>query len=150
MLTTRHLFKHLTPFLDVDYTPFRDAAVLSVSSFPLEGYPQLLEDFNLFTSRRFYDESRTKPGLHAMGICPRREARLRSAVSRIYQLTASHLHSLKSTSKQDALSVALKFVTNTQAFLLAPENRDNYALQRLRRYFCGLVEHLFRWFGGSP
>ena len=143
MSTTRYLFKHLTPFLDADYTPFRDAAVLSISAFPLEGYPQLLEDLNLFTSRQFYDEGRTKPGSPAIGIRPRRQARLHSAVGRIYHLTASHLHSLKSLSKQDALYHALKFVRNTQAFLLAPENRDNYSLQRLRRYFCGLVERLF-------
>ena len=143
MSTTRYLFKHLTPFLDADYTPFREAAVLAISAFPLEGYPQLLEDLNLFTSRQFYDEGRTKPGSPATGIRPRRQARLHSAVGRIYYLTAPHLHSLKSPSKQDALSHALKFVRSTQAFLLAPENRDNYSLQRLRRYFCGLVERLF-------
>ncbi|KAF8136926.1 cell morphogenesis N-terminal-domain-containing protein [Boletus edulis] len=141
MSTTRCLFKHLTPFLDADYTPFRDAAVLSISSFPLEGYPQLLEDLNLFASRQFYDEGRTKPG--STGIRSRRQARLHSAVGRIYYLTAPHLHSLKSSSKQDALAHALKFVRNTQAFLLAPDNRDSYSLQRLRRYFCGLVERLF-------
>ncbi|KAH0834852.1 hypothetical protein J3R83DRAFT_10475 [Lanmaoa asiatica] len=143
MSTTRYLFKHLTPFLDADYTPFRDAAVLSISAFPLEGYPQLLEDLNLFTSRQFYDEGRAKPGSPATGIRPRRQARLHSAVGRIYHLTAPHLHSLKSSSKPDALFHALKFVRNTQAFLLAPENRDNYSSQRLRRYFCGLVERLF-------
>ena len=143
MSTTRYLFKHLTPFLDADYTPFRDAAVLSISAFPVEGYPQLLEDLNLFTSRRFYDEGRTKPGSPATTIRPRRQARLHSAVGRLYYLTAPHLQSLKPSSKQDALHHALKFVKNTQAFLLAPENRDNYSLQRLRRYFCGLVERLF-------
>lgn len=143
MSTTRYLFKHLTPFLDADYAPFRDTAVLAISAFPLEGYPQLLEDLNLFTSRQFYDDGRTKPGLPATAIRSRRQARLHSAVGRIYYLTAPHLHSLKSSSKQDALSHALKFVRNTQTFLLAPENRDNYSLQRLRRYFCGLVERLF-------
>lgn len=143
MSTTRCLFKHLTPFLDADYTPFRDAAVLSISAFPLEGYPQLLEDLNLFASRQFYDEGRTKPGSPATGIRSRRQARLHSAVGRIYYLTAPYLHTLKPSSKEDALSHALKFVRSTQTFLLAPENRDSYSLQRLRRYFCGLVERLF-------
>jgi hypothetical protein len=41
------------------------------------------------------------------------------------------------------MSCALKFIRNTQTFLIAPENRDNYSLQRLRRYFCGLVERFF-------
>lgn len=30
-----------------------------------------------------------------------------------------------------------------QTFLVNLENRDNYALQRLRRYFCGLIERFF-------
>ncbi|KAF9226296.1 hypothetical protein BS17DRAFT_777012 [Gyrodon lividus] len=150
MSTTRCLFKYLTPFLDADYTPFRDAAVLSISAFPLEAYTQLLEDLNLFASRQFYDEVRSRASSPSSGIRSRRQARLHSAVARIYLLTAPHLQHQKSTAKQDALSHALKFVRNTQAFLLAPENRDNYALQRLRRYFCGLVERLFDGLAGLP
>ncbi|KIJ63137.1 hypothetical protein HYDPIDRAFT_113710 [Hydnomerulius pinastri MD-312] len=150
MSTTRCLFKYLTPFLDADYTPFRDAAVLSISGFPLEAYSQLLEDLNHFASRQFYDEVRMKTGASVSMIRSRRQARLHSAVARIYYLTAPHLQHQKSSAKQDALSHALKFVKNTQAFLLAPENRDNYALQRLRRYFCGLVERLFDGLAALP
>ncbi|KAF9226301.1 hypothetical protein BS17DRAFT_538279 [Gyrodon lividus] len=41
--------------------------------------------------------------------------------------------------------------SGTQAFLLSPENRDNnYVLQRLRWYFCGLVERLFDGLAGLP
>ncbi|KAH7882439.1 cell morphogenesis N-terminal-domain-containing protein [Phlebopus sp. FC_14] len=146
--TARCLFKYLTPFLDSDYTPFRDSAVLCISSFPPEAYPQLLEDLNLFASRHFYDEVWTKAGTTSTR--SRRQGRLHSAVARIYYLTAPHLQHQKASAKQDALSHALKFVRNTQAFLIAPENRDNYALQRLRRYFCGLVERLFDTLAGLP
>ncbi|KIJ14496.1 hypothetical protein PAXINDRAFT_176694 [Paxillus involutus ATCC 200175] len=150
MSTTRCLFKYLTPFLDADYTPFRDAAVLAISVFPLEAYSQLLEDLNLFASHQFYDEVRSRSGSPGSGIRFRRQGRLHSGVARIYYLTAPHLQHQKSSAKQDALSHALKFVRNTQAFLLAPENRDNYALQRLRRYFCGLVERIFDGLAGLP
>lgn len=147
--TSRNLFRHLTPFLDSDYAPFRDAAVLSISSFPPEAYSQLLEDLNSF-ARQFYDEIRPKNGSSGWTGRSRRQSRLHSAVARIYYLTAPHLQHPNLTAKQDALSHALKFVRNTQAFLVVPENRENYAHQRLRRYFCGLVERLFDALAGLP
>ncbi|KAL4073646.1 cell morphogenesis N-terminal-domain-containing protein [Scleroderma citrinum] len=141
--TSRNLFRHLAPFLDSDYTPFRDAAVLSISAFPPEAYSQLLEDLNSFASRQFYDEIRPKGGSAGWAGRSRRQARLHSAVARIYYLTAPYLQHQKLSARQDALLHALKFVRNTQAFLVVPENRDNYIHQRLRRYFCGIVQRLF-------
>jgi len=143
MTTTRCLFRYLTPFLDAEYAPFRDAAVLSISSFPSAAYSQLLEDMNHFAFRQFYDEARPKSGLSGSSGRFRRQARLHSAVARIYFLTAPQLQHQRSSAKQDAMSCALKFIRNTQTFLIAPENRDNHSLQRLRRYFCGLVERFF-------
>lgn len=165
--TTRGLFRYLTPFLDSEYTPFRDAAVLCISSFPPSSYPQLLEDLSLLAGRQFYDDSRSKaasspaleqnsgllgsrqlhdeskmkisgPVLHVER--SRRQERLHSAVARIYYLTAPFLQHQRSSA---ALANVLKFVRNTQAFLSAPETRESQTLQRLRRYFCGIVERLF-------
>ncbi|KAG0700602.1 cell morphogenesis N-terminal-domain-containing protein [Suillus ampliporus] len=143
MTTTRCLFRYLTPFLDAEYAPFRDAAVLSISSFPSSGFSQLLEDLNHFAFRQFYDDARSKSGSPGSSGRSRRQARLHSAVARIYFLTAHQLQHQRSSAKQDAISCALKFIRNMQTFLVAAENRDNYALQRLRRYFCGLVERFF-------
>ena len=166
--STRGLFRYLTPFLDSEYTPFRDAAVLCISSFPSNTYPQLLEDLSLLAGRQFYDDPRSKPGsgsslehgpggmagrqLHEgskLGGGPlqversRRQERLQSAVARIYCLTAHCLQQQRSAGRQAALANVLKFVRNTQAFLSTAEMRQNYTLQRLRRYFCGTVEQLF-------
>ncbi|KAF8886530.1 cell morphogenesis N-terminal-domain-containing protein [Infundibulicybe gibba] len=152
--TTRGLFRHLTPFLDSEYTLFRDAAVLCISSFPSSAYSQLLEDLSLLAGRQFYDDPRSKlivniddPRLKMapLGLPDRtrRQERLHSAVARIYYLTAHLLQHQRSAGRQAALANVLKFVRNTQAFLTAPEMRDNHTLQRLRRYFCGTVERLF-------
>ncbi|KAG6820914.1 hypothetical protein H0H93_009688 [Arthromyces matolae] len=166
--TTRGLFRYLTPFLDSEHTRFRDAAVVCISIFPPNAYPQLLEDLNLLAGRQFYDDPRAKPVASAgveqnMGILTsrqfyderskpgstffsdrtRRQERLHSAVARIYYLTASHLQLQRSAGRQAALANVLKFVRTTQSFLTAPEVRDNFTLQRLRRYFCGTVERLF-------
>lgn len=167
--TTRGLFRYLTPFLDSEYTRFRDTAVLCISSFPSNAYPQLLEDLSLLAGRQFYDdprakagstsaidqnfgilaarqfhdETRTKSGATIFTERTRRQERLHSAVARIYYLTAHYLQLQRSAGRQAALANVLKFVRNTQAFLTAPEMRENHTLQRLRRYFCGTVERLF-------
>ncbi|KAJ3766391.1 cell morphogenesis N-terminal-domain-containing protein [Lentinula raphanica] len=165
--TSRGLFRYLTPFLDSEYPPFCDAAVLCISSFPPEAYPQLLEDLSLLAGRQFYDDPRSKMGL-SLSTLPdglsitrqphddprskatsiaveriRRQERLHSAVAKIYYLTAHFLQYQRSAGRQAALANVLKFVRNTQTFLTSPEMRENYTLQRLRRYFCGTVERLF-------
>ena len=168
--TTRGLFRYLTPFLDSEYVSFRDAAVLCISSFPANAYPQLLEDLSLLAGRQFYDDPRSKivtaPGAEqSFGLLAsrqiydegrsrsgssvilsernRRQERLHSAVARIYCITAHLLEHQRSSGRQAALSNILKFVRNTQAFLSAPDMRDNYLFHSLRQYFCGIVERLF-------
>jgi len=169
--STRGLFRHLTPFLDSEYTLFRDAAVLCISSFPPNAYPQLLEDlsllagrqpyddprskavttpsleqsFGLLASRPMYDESRSRSGSTTMlSDRNRRQERLHAAVARIYSLTAHLLQQQRSSARQAALSNILKFVRNTQTYLTAPDVIDNPSLHRLRRYFCGIIEQLFK------
>jgi len=168
--TTRGLFRYLTPFLDSEYTQFRDTAVVCISLFPSTAYPQLLEDLSLLAGRQFYDDPRNKasplPALEQpLGILSprqfhdearfkpgtgvllaersRRQERLHCAVAYIYYLTAHYLQLQRSAGRQAVLANVLKFVRNTQAFLTTPEIRDNPTLQRLRRYFCGTVEKLF-------
>ncbi|KAG6853412.1 hypothetical protein C0991_004643 [Blastosporella zonata] len=169
LTTTRGLFRYLTPFLDSEYTRFRDAAVVCISIFPFNAYPQLLEDlsllagrqfyddpraksgpssaveqnFGILANRQFYDDARSKPGSSVLSERTRRQERLHSAVARIYFLTAPYLQLQRSAGRQAALANVLKFVRTTQSFLTAPEMRDNFTLHRLRRYFCGTVERLF-------
>ncbi|KZT28126.1 hypothetical protein NEOLEDRAFT_1176276 [Neolentinus lepideus HHB14362 ss-1] len=142
MTTTRGLFRLLAPFLDSEHTVFRDAAVLSISSFPSEGYSQLLDDLNNLAARQFYDD-RFKTNTPPAPSRTRRQERFYAAVARIYYLTAHLILDQRAAARQPALSNILKFVRHTQAFLTSPESRDKYMLQRLRRYFCGAVERLF-------
>ncbi|KDQ60331.1 hypothetical protein JAAARDRAFT_191723 [Jaapia argillacea MUCL 33604] len=143
MATTRGLFRCLAPFLDSEHTIFRDAAVLCISSFPSNGYPQLLEDLNLLAARQFFDESRSKQNMPSIPSRTRRQERFYAAVARIYYLTAHCISDQRVAGRQAALAHVLKFVRHTQAFLTSDETRDKYMLQRLRRYFCGAVERLF-------
>ncbi|KAF5336607.1 hypothetical protein D9611_006456 [Ephemerocybe angulata] len=163
--TSRGLFRYLTPFLDSEHTSFRDAAVQCISSFPANTYLQLLDDLSLLAGRQFYEDARSKTATpHMMSDDPRfrsgsassgisgggginaltrRQERLHSAVARIYCLTAHHLQHQWLPGRQAAHAHVLKFVQNTQTFLSSPESKENFSLQRLRRYFCGTVERLF-------
>jgi len=171
---SRYLFKRLTPFLDSEYTLFRDIAVSCISSFPSNVYPQLLEDLKslagrqtdydprikvnagmtipsaeanigLLGSRQFIEDTRMKAvagGLASMERS-RRQERLHSAVAGIYFYTAHLLKDQRSTGRQTSLMNILTFIRSTQGFLCTSEMRDNYSLQRLRRYFCGTIERVF-------
>jgi hypothetical protein len=57
---SRYLFRRLTPFLDSEYTVFRDGAVLCISSFPSNVYPQLLEDLKSLAGRQTDYDPRIK------------------------------------------------------------------------------------------
>lgn len=141
---TKALFRHLTPFLDAESSVFREIAVLCISSFPVEAYRELLEDLGAFSARHFYvDTSRVKMSPGTPGKRNRRQDRLYLAVAHIYQLTARFLNDQRGMARQDSLTNVLKFVRHTQAFLSSPEIRGDWQQQRLRRYFCGIVERLF-------
>ncbi|KAI0694213.1 cell morphogenesis N-terminal-domain-containing protein [Cytidiella melzeri] len=140
--TSRELFKYLSPFLDSDSAVFRDAAASCISSLPPAGYSYLLEDLSLLSSRQLYDDARAKGVSTSVGRI-RRNERFQSAVASIYYLTAHMLPQQRSSGKQTALTHILKYVRTTQAFLSAPENRDLFSLQRLRRFFCGALERFF-------
>jgi len=143
LTTTRGLVRYLAPFLDSEYSVFRDAAVFCISSLPSRGYPQLLEDMGLLAHRQLFDDTRTKAGITSVAERGRRQDRLFTAIARIYFLTAHYLQGQRSSVRQAALSPVLKFVRNTQAFLTSADSRDYFKLQKLRRYFCGTVERLF-------
>jgi hypothetical protein len=148
LTTTRGLIRYLTPFLDSEHSLFRDAAVFCISSFPGAGYSQLLEDLGLLLNRQLLDDPRSVDPRQKIALAfplerGRRQERLFTAVARIYFLTSHYLRDPRCAVRQVALSPVLRFVRNTQTFLTAPESRDNFKLQRLRRFFCGTIERLF-------
>ncbi|EIW59193.1 uncharacterized protein TRAVEDRAFT_71351 [Trametes versicolor FP-101664 SS1] len=144
MQTTHDLFWALSRFLDSDFTVFRDLAVSCISSFPANGYSHLLEDLSKLQSRQHWDDPRAKAATAAPTIGrARRLERFHTAVARIYFLTAHSLQDQRSTGRQAALTYVLKYLRNMQTFLMSPDNRERFSMQRLRRYFCGTIERLF-------
>lgn len=143
MTSTRCLFRHLIPFLDSEHSIFRDVAVLCISSFPAEAYKELLEDLGSFATRHCYVDTTRSQMSPVSGRRSRRQDRLYLAVAHIYHLTAHHLKDQRGIARQDSLTNILKFVRHTQTFLSSPDVRRDWQQQRLRRFFCGIVERVF-------
>ncbi|THH32564.1 hypothetical protein EUX98_g1631 [Antrodiella citrinella] len=143
--SSRDLFKYLSQYLDSDHSGIRDAAVLCISSLPAYGYSHLLDDLSVLAARQIFDDPRVKSASMSTPMLgrARRQERFQTAVARIYYLTAHLIQEQRSSGRQMALTHVLKYVRNMQSTLGAPETRDAFSMQRLRRYFCGTVERLF-------
>ena len=134
--TARGLFRHLTAFLASEHKVFRDAVVSAFGSVRQEVFATLLEDLQPMT--RHILDGRSKTVQRAQG-----QEHLYASVAHIYQLTAHFVHDPRSLGDHASLHLLLAFVRETKKFLIKPDNRGDTDLHALRRYFCGVVAHLF-------
>jgi len=134
--TARGLFRHLTAFLASEHKAFRDAVVSAFGSIHQSTFSILLEDLQPMT--RHILDGRSKMVQRGQG-----QEHLYASVAHIYQLTAHFVHDPRNLGEHGRLHLLLAFVRETRNFLIRPDNRHDPDLNPLRRYFCGVVEHLF-------
>lgn len=134
--TARGLFRHLTAFLASEHKAFRDAVVSAFGSIPQSVFATLLEDLQPMT--RHILDGRSKTVQRVQG-----QEHLYASVAHIYQLTAHFVHDPRSLGDHASLHLLLAFVRETKNFLTRLDNRGDTELHPLRRYFCGVVAHLF-------
>jgi furry protein family len=134
--TARGLFRHLTAFLASEHKAFRDAVVSAFGSIPQSVFATLLEDLQPMT--RHILDGRSKTVQRAQG-----QEHLYASIAHIYQLTAHFVHDPRSLGDHASLHLLLAFVRETRNFLTKSDNRPDPDLNTLRRYFCGVVAHLF-------
>jgi hypothetical protein len=137
------LFRHIIPFLASEHGVFRTAAVTALGCIHQSVFNILLTTLQSIT-RHIYDEARSKvPAARPSFSRTRDQERLHTAVAQVYQLTAHFVKDPRSLDGQSALKQLLQFVRETTTYLCNPAVRNDWEQQRLRRYFCGVVEHLF-------
>jgi hypothetical protein len=137
------LFRHVIPFLASEHGLFRTAAVTALGCIHQSVFNTLLTTLQSIT-RHIYDEARSKvPATRPSFSRTRDQERLHTAVAQVYQLTAHFVKDPRSLDGQSALKQLLQFVRETTTYLCNPAVRNDWEQQRLRRYFCGVVEHLF-------
>lgn len=143
MATTKDLFKVILPYIACEHSLIRDAAVVSLGRINRNAYKVLMEDLQRFV-RDIVEDSKQKtnqkPHLTKRN---RKFDRLRIEVMHLYQLTADSL-SRETYLRDDAImDMIMIYVKETKSFLADAEVQTDWDFQKLRRYFCGLVERLY-------
>jgi len=127
LYSPKGLFRTVIPFLASENGIFRSAVVTALSCIHPTAFKSLLEYLKGIT-----EHARTNS-----------QDRLHTAVAQVYQLTAHFIKYPRALEDTTALTLLLGFVRATTQFLRSPSTREDLELQRLRRFFCGVVENLF-------
>ncbi|KAJ9476862.1 Cell morphogenesis protein PAG1 [Pseudozyma hubeiensis] len=142
MISARDLFQKLVPFLASDNEVFQEAVVFALGNINANHYLTLLETMQALSgtlNEDFKVRSVARTGLKRN----RRLDRLRTALAHVLQLTAPHMEALDHLDNAKVVGIIHNWVKDTFHFLTDREVRQDWEFHSLRRYFCGVVQHLF-------
>ena len=142
--SARVLFQMVIPLLSVDNPMIREAVVTGLGSININLYKTLIETLQPVVGR-WTDENniRAHRGNVNTPRRSRRQDRLREEVTQLFQLT-SHFLLHKEVYNDDWILLHLAhFIKEMKTFLSDPDVQNDWEHQRLRRYFCGLMEELY-------
>ncbi|SJX60360.1 related to TAO3-Transcriptional Activator of OCH1 [Sporisorium reilianum f. sp. reilianum] len=142
MISARDLFQKLVPFLASDNEVFQEAVVFALGNINENHYLALLETMQALSGTLnddFKVRSVARTGLKRN----RRLDRLRTALAHVLQLTAPHMEALDHLDNAKVIGIVHNWVKDTFHFLTDREIRQDWEFHSLRRYFCGVTQHLF-------
>lgn len=142
MISARDLFQKLVPFLASDNEVFQEAVVFALGNINENHYLALLETMQALSGTLnddFKVRSVARTGLKRN----RRLDRLRTALAHVLQLTAPHMEALDHLDNAKVIGIIHNWVKDTFNFLTDREIRQDWEFHSLRRYFCGVTQHLF-------
>ncbi|CAD6947853.1 unnamed protein product [Tilletia caries] len=142
VISARDLFFKLEPFLASEYSTFREGAVAGLGNINIDLYPILLEVMHSI-STRVTEDFRGRGPSKAGSKQSRRNEWLRTGVGHVLHLTSSNLVREGLLSDQKVVQMVLAWVKSTFSFLTDREYREDWSLQKLRRFFAGVVEAFF-------
>ncbi|KAG6037336.1 hypothetical protein E4U19_002288 [Claviceps sp. Clav32 group G5] len=145
ILTARMLFKTLISLLSVSSASVRDAIVVSLGCINIGIYRILLEELQGQVSRCI-DEARAKPLHQRTNSVPRRNRKmdlLRTEISHVFKLTSHFLEDPLVYESDFFLNSLTSYAKDLKLFLMDGEVQMDWEFQKLRRYYCGLMEALF-------
>lgn len=142
MISARDLFQKLVPFLASDNEVFQEAVVFALGNINENHYLALLETMQALSGTLnddFKVRSVARTGLKRN----RRLDRLRTALAHVLQLTAPHMEALDHLDNAKVIGIIHNWIHDTFDFLTDREIRQDWEFHSLRRYFCGVTQHLF-------
>lgn len=142
--SARILFKYIVPLLSVGSASIRGSVVVSLGSINVNIYKILLEELQGVVSKCNEDAKlRVHRRTTSNSWKNRRTDLLRTEVAHVYQLTAHFLKNPDIYGDEWILSNIVAYTKDLKQFLMDPEVQANWEFQKLRRYFCGVIEELF-------
>ncbi|KAF2199893.1 hypothetical protein GQ43DRAFT_98776 [Delitschia confertaspora ATCC 74209] len=140
------LFAKVLPFLSVENSAIRDAAVIGLGSINLNLYRTLLECLQSHAAT-CTEEAKSRLGMHTRtASSPRRSRRtdhLRTEITHVYKLTSHFLKLPEAYNDEWILNNLINYTKDLRIFLSDAEVQNEWDFQKLRTHYCGLVEELF-------
>ncbi|CAG8647227.1 35844_t:CDS:10 [Gigaspora margarita] len=146
--SARDLFRMILPLLSSEHAIIRESVVTALGNINENVYKVLLEDMQPYF-KSVVDDYKTKvnkqqySNIHKRA---RKYERLRVELAHVYQLTAHFLVKEEIIKDSNISSLIMTFIRETIAFLRDPEVSNDWDWQKLRQYFCGVVEKLYDGF----
>jgi len=144
--TASELFSRVLPFLAVDNSAIRDAAVVGLGSININLYRTLLESLHGHAAA-CAEEGKLRMGMHNRTVSsPRRSRRtdhLRTELTHVYKLTSHFLELPEAYNDDWILNNLVNYTKDLRIFLSDAEVQNEWGFQKLRTHYCGLVEVLF-------
>ena len=140
------LFQRVVPLLSSSSSAIREAVVVGLGSINANLYRTLLESLqNLVASCN--EEAKARLNAHQRTISSPRKVRradyLRTEVTHVYKLTSYFLQYPMAYNDDWILNNLVTFTKDLRLFLNDAEIQNEWGYQKLRTYYCGLVENLF-------
>lgn len=144
--TATELFSKVLPFLSVENSAIRDAAVIGLGSINIKLYRSLLQSLQGHVAA-CAEEAKTRLNTHNRTLSsPRRNRRtdyLRTEITHVYKLTSQFLKLPEAYNDEWILNNLLNYTKDLRIFLSDAEIQNEWEFQKLRTHYCGLVEVLF-------
>ena len=144
--SARALFAYIIPLLSAGPLSIRDAIVTALGSINLNLYRTLLESLQ-YAVTTCKEEAKLRIGTHQRsGSSPKRNQRtdrLRTEVTHVYRLTSRFLREQVVLQDEWILNNLATYTKDLMIFLSDAEIQNDWECQKLRRYYCGLLEELY-------
>ena len=141
------LFSKVIPFLSANHSGVREAAAQGLGAINTNLYRTLLESLQASVTSCSEDAKQWLAS-HQRTISgpPRRSRRsdvLRTEITHLYQLTSHCLHEPDVLRSEWILQNLVSYTKDLRIFLNDEEVQTQWDFQKLRTYYCGLVETLY-------
>ena len=144
--SARALFSAIIPLLSANRESIRNACVMALGSINPRLFRTLLESLQ-YAVIKCNDEAKAKLGAHHRTLSsPHRNRRtdlLRTEVTHVYKLTSAFLKDPDIYNDDWILNNLVNYAKDLRLFLSDTEVQGDWEFQRLRFFYCGLLEEVF-------